>query len=413
MSAARPRVDIAQRRARMLRRHHLVGGTRLSVVGAAGADTSGPGAVVQLAADLVALHATCPPTVFLAAWARIDGITPADIEHALYDDRALVRHLCMRRTAFVVDRDTLADAVHAVGPRVSASERTNMLRDLRRSPDFDDPEAWIDTAAAAVRDHLSDGSDATSAELRERLPQLDGRVSVATEKSWGGSIPMGPRVLNMMSAAGEIVRGVNTGGWHVSRPRWSAMEHWLGGPIPDGTVAEGHAALVGKWLRAFGPGTETDIVWWLGSTKAAVRQALADVEAVEVDVEVAAGEWATGYLLPDDLDPVDAVDRDGFLLPELDPTTMGWKQRDWYLAPHAEHVFDRNGNGGQTVWWDGRIVGGWYREPDGGVGLHLLEKLPQRATARLRRRADQMAAWLGPVKATPGYPAPFMTAVPR
>jgi hypothetical protein len=408
MSTPRPRVDIAQRRARMLRRHHLIPSTRLSAT-----DVGGPAAVTHLSGDLVALHATCPPTVFLAAWARIDGITPADIEHALYTDRSLVRHLCMRRTAFVLDRETLADAIHAVGPRVAASERTNMLRDLRRSPDFDDPEAWIDTAAAAVVDHLSDGCDATSKELRERLPHLDGRVSVATDKSWGGSIPMGPRVLNMLSAAGQIVRGVNTGGWHVSRPRWSAMQHWLGAPVPDGTVADGHAALVRKWLRAFGPGTETDIVWWLGSTKAAVREALAAVDAVEVDVEIGAGEWAVGHLLPDDLDPVEPVEPDGFLLPELDPTTMGWKQRDWYLAPHAEHLFDRNGNGGQSVWWDGRIVGGWYREPDGGVGLHLLEKLPQRAVTRLTRRAEAMAAWLGPVKVTPGYPAPFMKVVSR
>ncbi|GAA2055720.1 winged helix DNA-binding domain-containing protein [Williamsia deligens] len=405
MSTARPRIDVAQRRARMLARHHLVSSTRL--------DASDPAAVGRLARDLVALHATCPPTVYLAAWARVDGVTPAHLQQALYEDRSLVRHLCMRRTAFVLDRDTLADAIAAVGPRVSASERTNMLRDLRRSPDFPDPEGWIDTAAAAVRAHLADGGDATSAELRERLPELDGRVSIAVDKSWGGSIPMAPRVLNMMSAAGEIVRGVNTGGWHVSRPRWSAMDAWLGGPPQTGTVAEGHVALVRKWLRAFGPGTETDIVWWLGSTKAAVRAAIAELDVVEVDVAVGADEWALGYVLSDDVDPVEPVTAEGFLLPELDPTTMGWKQRDWYLAPHAAHVFDRNGNGGQTAWWDGRIVGGWYRRDDGGVGLHLLEKLPKRVVAQLTRRADALGTWLGEVKATPGYPAPFMKDVAR
>ena len=31
------------------------------------------------------------------------------------------------------------------------------------------------------------------------------------------------------------------------------------------------------WLRAFGPGTELDLKWWLGSTLTAVRRALADV----------------------------------------------------------------------------------------------------------------------------------------
>ena len=54
-----------------------------------------------------------------------------------------------------------------------------------------------------------------------------------------------------------------------------------------------------RWLATFGPGTETDIVWWLGSTKTAVRRALADLEAVEVSLD----GGGTGWVLPDDLEP--------------------------------------------------------------------------------------------------------------
>lgn len=34
--------------------------------------------------------------------------------------------------------------------------------------------------------------------------------------------------------------------------------------------------LVRRWLCAYGPGTEADLVWWLGATKTAVRRCLDD-----------------------------------------------------------------------------------------------------------------------------------------
>ncbi|WP_328856937.1 winged helix DNA-binding domain-containing protein [Williamsia herbipolensis] len=393
--SARPRIDDAQRRARLQRRHLLTD------------DVPQAFSVTDAVSSIVGLHATCPPTMYLSLWARLPGFVREQLDSALYDERSLVKQLAMRRTMFVLDRAGLADAVGAVGPRVAASERTNMLRDLRRSNDFDDPEGWIDTARAAVVDALADGSVASSTELRKRLPELDGHVQIAPDRSWGGTAPMGPRVLNMMSAAGDIVRGPNAAGWHLSRPQWSSMQRWLGEPLPQLSVAEGHRAMVARWLRTFGPGTETDIVWWLGSTKASVRAALADLAAVEVDLD----GGGVGYVLPDDLDDVEPVAPRGFLLPELDPATMGWKDRGWYLGDHGEHMFDRNGNGGQTIWWDGRIVGGWFHRPDGSVGLHPLEKLPRAATTELSARADELSAWLGDARPKPGYPAPFMKAV--
>ena len=389
--SARPFVSDEQRRTRLLRRHRLATETRA-------------GTVVEAADAMVGLHATTPSTVYLSAWARVAGFTPDAMSAALYDDRTLIKQLAMRRTLFVFPRPVLADAVGAIGRRGCASERTNMLRDLRRSDDFDDPEGWIDAASAAVLDELSDGSALTSSQLRDRLPALDGYVTYGVGTSWEARTPMGPRVLNMMSAAGEIVRGPNGGGWHVSRPSWALMSAWLGEPLPDVDAAQGHRAMIARWLRSFGPGTETDLVWWLGSTKTAVRAALADLDVVEVDL--AGGR--IGYLHADDVDADDPVEPCALLLPELDPTTMGHKEREFYVGDHVHHVFDSNGNGGQTAWWDGRIVGGWSQREDGTVRVSLFEDVPAAARTLFDRRAEELSMWLGAVRPRPGYPAPFM-----
>ncbi|MFW0794078.1 winged helix DNA-binding domain-containing protein [Gordonia sp. CPCC 205515] len=390
---ARPFISDAQRRARLLRRHRLTADSRAATV-------------TEVADSVVGLHATTPSTVYLSARARVVDLTPDVVDDALYVRRSVVKQLAMRRTLFVMTRPVLAEAIGAIGPRVTASERTNMLRDLRRSPDFDDPDTWIDTARAAVLGDLADGSCRTSTQLRERLPDLDGYVQIAPDKSYGSRVPMGPRVLNMMSAAGDIVRGPNTAvAWSQSRPAWASMTAWLGEELPQISVADGHRAMIQRWLRSFGPGTETDLVWWLGSTKTAVRAALAELDVVEVELD----RDQTGYLLADDLAPEDDAAPQASLLPELDPTTMGWKQRDFYLGDHAAHIFDSTGNGGQTAWWGGRIVGGWRQNrDDGSIVVHPLEKLPRAATRALAAEAERLADWLGDVRPTPGYPAPFM-----
>ncbi|NDK89241.1 winged helix DNA-binding domain-containing protein [Gordonia desulfuricans] len=397
----RPHITDRRRRNRLLRRHHLAADHR-------GTD------VVTVADDMVGLHATTPSTVYLSAWARLaDGFTPADLDAALYTDRTLVKQLAMRRTLFVVPRPLLRDAVGAIGSRVVASERTNLRRHLRDGEGFGDPDEWIDAARTAVAGVLDGGDFLTSAEIRSQLTEFDRSVIVSPGKSYGGPSPMLPRILNLMSAGGEIVRATNDAEWHRSRPRWSSMTGWLGEPLAPTDPAVAHVDLIRRWLATFGPGTETDLVWWLGSTKTAVRKALSEIETVEVDLD----DGSVGLVLADDVDTPDDADvaPQALVLPELDPTTMGHKIRDFYLGAHTGHVFDSNGNGGQTIWWDGRIVGGWYRTDTGsgesGIGTQLFENLPASARRAVDARVAELREWLGEVRFTPGFPPPFMQAL--
>jgi hypothetical protein len=210
-------------------------------------------------------------------------------------------------------------------------------------------------------------------------------------------------VLTVLSAEGHIVRASNDGRWRVSRPRWASMTSWLGEELERPTEADGVARLVREWLRAFGPGTEADVKWWLGSTLRLVRAALAEVGAVEV--ELAGGR--VGYVLADDVDPAEPVEPWAALLPPLDPTSMGWTEREWYLGPHKAQIFDTAGNAGPTIWWDGRIVGGWRQDEAGDVVLQFLEDAGADAHAAIDVEAARLSAWLGGQRVLPRFPSPL------
>jgi hypothetical protein len=386
-------IDVAERRARLARRHRLEPGHRA-------------GDPLEAARSMVCLHGTDPATVYLSAWARVDGLAVADLDRALYAERSLVKHLAMRRTLFVFPRETLPHAQAGASERVAEAERRRLIRDVETAGLHRDGQIWLTEVSEQVLRALSGGREATSSELRDEIPLLEGSIVYGEGKSWGGPVPVGPRVLTTLSAAGRIVRASNVGGWNVSRPRWASMRSWLGEELASPPAAEGVAGLVERWLRAFGPGTAADVKWWLGSTVAAVRGALGVLRAVEVDLD-----GQTGYLLPDDLEPTVPVEPWAALLPPLDPTTMGWFERGWYLGPYKAQLFDGAGNAGPTVWWDGRIVGGWRQDAGGEVELQMLEDVGAQGRRAIEQEAARLTEWFGGTRVLPRFPSPLSREV--
>ena len=363
--------------------------------------------VVGAARSVVCLHATEAATVHLAVGARTTGVTPFDVDAALYDDRGIVKQLAMRRTLFAFPRDLLPAALAVARERIAPEQHRLIARDATRHGIADDGAAWLETAGAAVERRLTGGEALPAATLRAELPELSGAITINEGKRYGGTYNLAPRVLTWLGAQGRITRGPNAGHWRLSKPAWTLMGSWLGAEpaIPD--LATGYAELVRRWLERFGPGTLEDVQWWLGATKGATRAALAEVAAVEVALE----GGGTGWLLPDDLEPVAEVGPWAALLPTLDPTTMGWKSRDWHLDPaHRELLFDSNGNGGTTAWWDGRIVGAWVQDDDGVVSVVECPgtDLGSEGRSALATEAERLTAWLDGVRITNVYSSRLM-----
>jgi len=86
---------------------------------------------------------------------------------------------------------------------------------------------------------------------------------------------------------------------------------------------------------------------------------------------------------------------------------MGWTQREWFLGDHSSALFDRSGNAGPTVWWDGRIVGGWAQRKDGEIAFRLLEDVGADALRAVEAQAERLATWLGKVRVTPRFRTPL------
>jgi hypothetical protein len=84
------------------------------------------------------------------------------------------------------------------------------------------------------------------------------------------------------------------------------------------------------------------------------------------------------------------------LLPTLDPTTMGWRGRRFYLDPaHTPYLFDSAGNAGTTIWVDGRVVGCWVQDEQECVRLVFLEEVSRDARRRLDAEAARLDEFLG------------------
>ena len=97
------------------------------------------------------------------------------------------------------------------------------------------------------------------------------------------------------------------------------------------------------------------------------------------------------------------------LLPSLDPTTMGWKQRSWYLDELGSRLFDRNGNAGPTIWSCGSVVGGWAQRAGGEVVTRLLLDIGREGREAVTAETARLQDWLdasGTV-VKPRFPTPL------
>ncbi|MFB7630347.1 winged helix DNA-binding domain-containing protein [Streptomyces sp. NPDC056149] len=387
-----PRITAGQRRTRLMHRQLLAPAGRVRT----------PEAVAEA---LVGLHATDPATVFLATAARMHRPTVATIERALYADDAtagtngtptLERIRCMRRTMFVLPA-CLAPAVRSATVRDTHRHRADTLARLRDAVGWD--ERRYAAAEQATLAALVARGAATATQLAADIPALREQLVTSPGKPYESRQRVSSAVLGVLAAEGRIRRARPAGSWTSAQFRWAPAQ-----PLPPIPVVEAKTTLARHYLKAFGPITVDDLKWWTGWGLTDARKALAAAGAQAVALD----DHGTGYLLPEDLDAPTAPEPAVALLPGLDPTAMGWRHRDWYLEPdHAKALFDRNGNIGPTVWWNGRIVGAWAQHPEGHLNHRLLTDPGRAAHTAIRNEIDRLTAFLDGARVTPCYRTPL------
>lgn len=385
------KVSVEQRRALLVRRHHLAGD----------ADTP-----EQATRAVVALHATDPASIYLSALARSQTSTLQDVAAAMYERRTLVRWVAMRGTLFVFDSADIPMVQAAVSTPLAAALRRRLISRIRRNgtePPIVAPlDTWLRSVENAVVDALAAAGSATGAQLAAAVPALATVITdqAASERPQALTSP----VLTLMSAAGHIVRGTPTGAWTSRHHRWEPVRSWWPAGVPRLQPAQAEAALVRRWLERFGPATFEDVQWWTGWTKTTVRRTLEALAIDEVDLHGATG---IDLVRPDSESDEIAEMRPGVaLLPGLDPTPMGWKHRDWFFGIDRRAVFDRAGNIGPTIWLDGEVVGSWAATAN-GIRTALLTDRGHDAAIAVDLAAGQLSRRLDGVAVTPAARTPL------
>lgn len=161
-----------------------------------------------------------------------------------------------------------------------------------------------------------------------------------------------------------------------------------------------HSLLIKKYIAAFGPVTENDIVWWTGFRKIDVRRALEDINDSISEFEIK--ELGKEYLvLKSDLKKIknskQKANLEIKLLPQLDPYLMGYKERERYLDLKIyDYIFDRSGNVTSTILLDGRIIGVWDIEPgrQSIIKTHVFNKVSKEIYEKINQNAKEMGKFI-------------------
>lgn len=384
-----------EHRRRLLVDRHLLVSTRRNERG-----------IDDVAAALCLLHSTDPSTPYLSIHAR-SGASVVEIDAALYDDRSLERSTTIRRTVFAMSPEMARLACGTFNLELVAKLRAQLAKWLDTADEVTEPvEEFLQRAEQHVVEFLSTQSSATGTVLAKDVPELrvmfDPRPNAPSSKP----IRVTSKLLEIMAVEGTIVRSRPIGNDFTSGV-WTwvlAGEHrrWIDdAPDPDQALA----GLLSHHLTSFGPATLTDVAWWTGLPKQRVRSGLDAIRAVDVDLE---GVREAGFVADSDELEAPLASLSVSLLPGLDSTTMGWKQRSWYVDDSAAAgIFDRNGNAGPTIWVDGKVVGVWTQRADGEIATESFVDLGSDVADLVEAESARLAVWLGNVRVNWRYPTPM------
>jgi hypothetical protein len=334
-----------------------------------------PTDAVDVVARLLAVQAQDPRGFRLAVRTRSTGVTAADVDRALTDDRSLIVTTLNRGTLHLVRPEDYWWLHPLITPSLLTSN-TRRLAETGVSPDR------AELGVRVVTDALRADGPLTRAQLRSRLDSSG--VPTAGQAL--------VHVLALTSLRGLTVRGPVVDGHQL----WVPVADWLGSPPPfDRPTAL--AELARRYLAGHAPAGDRDLARWAGLPLRDARAGLSAIasELVEVD----------GGLVAPTAAPRTAEPPPPRLLGPFDPLLHGWVDRTPVVADQMD-VITTNGLFRPFALVGGRAVATWGLA---GGTLTLRPFAPLSAVVRKALDADaaDVADYLGlvhPIEVVTGPP---------
>lgn len=351
--------------ARRLARQHLSGpAPGLSPADAAGA--------------MLGAHAQVLSAAELSVGLRAEGLTRADVRTALWADdparRTLVKTFGPRGTVHLLPA---ADLPLWTGALSAVPTGPNPFpKDTRMTP------GQVEEVVAAIGAALT-GAELTVDELSEEV--------VARTGPWAGDLvmpgfqAMWPRWRQVLHLAGH--RGVLA--YAPNRGRRATYTNPGYTPLPG---AEAQAALVERYLYAYGPATPAHFARWLAAPKRWADGLFASLAGSGAIEEVAFAEAGPAWVVAGDTDFPAGPVRGVRLLPYFDAFAIASQPRERLFPGRA---YERALGGGQAgnypvLLVDGTVAGVWHQRRSGRRIAVTVEPLEPLSAARLRALEDEV-----------------------
>jgi hypothetical protein len=341
-------------------------------------------AMIDTVREHVAVQAQVMSLAELSLARRVAGITRADVQSALWDDRTLVKTWAMRGTLHLVASAELPELVRALGTRL------NWLTDVWLRY-FEVTREEMIAMQLAIGEVLN-GEPMTRAELAEALAARLGDPAFAERvtSSWGTFLK--PAASNGNLAFGPV-RGRNV--------TFVNPAAWLGLEMPE-PADEGMDPVLRRHLRAFPAASKQELARWWGSSTAKLNGTLrrqADTLA-QVDVE-----GTKAFVLAEDVALLAAAeplaDTTIRLLGGFDPYTLSLQKEAEALLPIARRpLVSRTAGWISAVLLSGGAVRGtWTHElkpRSAWVEVTPWRRLTKAELSTVEREAESVAAFLAP-----------------
>ena len=314
--------------------------------------------------------------------ARTSGLTVADVERALGDERSLLVTWLNRGTLHLVRSEDYF-WLHALTTPPLFTGCLRRLSQLGVSADA------AERAVAVVEGALADEGPLTRPQLRDRL-------DAAGLRTEGQALI---HLLFLASLRGVCVRGPMAGKQHA----YVLVRDWLGEP-PAVDRERALAELARRYLAGHGPADERDLAKWAGLPLRDARAGLGAVAGELVQLADglvglrAAGDGGWGgrgsgragggsaRAAAPDLPPPR-------LLGSFDPILLGWAAREPIVGPHGDAIVS-GGIFRPFALVRGRVAAVW-RLDRGRIELEPLERLTRAERAALDADAADVERFLG------------------
>ncbi|HEX3608415.1 MAG TPA: winged helix DNA-binding domain-containing protein [Solirubrobacterales bacterium] len=317
---------------------------------------------VGVAERLLAVQGQDPRGARLAIRARTEGLTAADVDRALSEERSLLITWLNRGTLHLVRSEDYPWLQALTTPPLFTSATRRLAQEGVS------PEA-AERGVATIERSLAEEGPLDRLQLRERLDTAgvptDGQALI--------------HLLFLTALRGIAVRGPMAGKHHA----YILVRDWLG-PLEPVDRDTALAELARRYLVGHAPASDRDLARWAGLPLRDARAGLTAIAAELVEREDGLVHLAAR--------PPQAEIPASRLIGAFDPVLLGWTSREQILGPHTQ-LITTNGIFRPFAMVNGRAAATWKLNR-GKVTIEPLGRITKKAMTALEADAADVERFM-------------------